>query len=170
MDSILRQTCDEFEVILVDDGSRADCAKAIDDYSENDRRVRVFHQEHQGASAARNHGLDVAEGAWIIFLDADDWLELNALEVLKSYLVKVDCDILLFNAIKEFGHKQVKLNYGLRNETLYRSEDVDTLEMLYSRAMGSPNTKNGRFSINWSIISFGCLYWYGNRCYRFCYR
>ncbi len=63
MDSILRQTCDEFKVILVDDGNRADYAKAIDDYSKNDRRVRVIHQEHQGASATRNHGREFAKGA-----------------------------------------------------------------------------------------------------------
>lgn len=147
MESILHQSFGEIEVILVDDGSCEECATLCDQYAVNDERVRVVHQKNQGVSAARNHGIEIAVADWIMFVDADDWLEINACEVIKKHLEEVDCDILLFNAVKEFAGKQEKLNYGLAKNTLYRTNDVNTREMLYSRAMGAPNTKIGKLCV-----------------------
>lgn len=147
MESLLNQSFDSFEVILVDDGSCEECAAACDKYSEGDDRVRVLHQENQGVSVARNRGMEEATADWIMFVDADDWLEMNACEILYGYLCKVDCDILLFRAYKEYGAKRVRQNYGLTNETLYIMDENEIREMLYGRAMGSPNTKNESFCV-----------------------
>ena len=84
VDSILAQTFTDFELILVDDGSPDRCGELCDEYEEKDSRIRVIHQQNLGAAAARNAGLDQAQGKYIAFCDADDkvsplWLErLNA--------------------------------------------------------------------------------------------
>lgn len=72
VDSILSQTMTDFELLLIDDGSKDDSGRICDEYSEKDARVRVFHKPNGGVSSARNLGLDNAEGKWITFCDADD--------------------------------------------------------------------------------------------------
>ena len=74
LDSILAQTFADFEVILVDDGSPDDCPAICDEYAEKDRRVRVIHKENGGFSSARNAGMAVAEGKYILFCDSDDYV------------------------------------------------------------------------------------------------
>lgn len=72
IDGVLSQAMDDFEVLLVDDGSTDGSARICDDYAASDGRVRVFHKENGGVSAARNIGLDHATGEWVAFVDADD--------------------------------------------------------------------------------------------------
>ena len=87
IDSIINQTYKNLEIILVDDGSPDDCGKICDEYAKKDRRIKVMHKVNGGLSDARNAGLDIANGEYISFVDSDDWLEVNALEVLIG-----DCD------------------------------------------------------------------------------
>lgn len=82
IDSILIQTFQDFELILVDDGSPDDSGKICDTYAEKDRRVRVIHQTNQGQAAARNQGIAEAQGEWIAFVDADDAIHPQMLELL----------------------------------------------------------------------------------------
>ena len=72
IDSILDQTYTDFELLLINDGSRDHSGAICDDYAQKDARVRVFHKENGGVSSARNLGLDNARGEWITFVDADD--------------------------------------------------------------------------------------------------
>ena len=81
VDSILSQTFQNFEIILVDDGSPDSCPQICDEYAAKDARVRVIHQQNAGQSAARNAGLDIAEGEYICYVDSDDFLiDNNALQ------------------------------------------------------------------------------------------
>ncbi|MDD5864109.1 MAG: glycosyltransferase family 2 protein [Firmicutes bacterium] len=82
VDSILSQTVSDFELILVDDGSPDGCGAICDAYAARDSRVRVLHQENQGQAAARNHALTVARGEWICFVDSDDAIHPQMLEIL----------------------------------------------------------------------------------------
>lgn len=80
VDSILAQTFTDFELILVDDGSPDNCGAICDEYALTDKRLKVIHQSNCGAAAARNVGIDAAEGAYIAFCDSDDivspmWLD-----------------------------------------------------------------------------------------------
>ena len=72
LDSILNQSFRDFEVLLIDDGSKDGSGEICDEYAEKDKRIRVWHQENQGVSGARNVGLKNAQGEWIYFPDADD--------------------------------------------------------------------------------------------------
>lgn len=74
IDSILAQTFSDFELLLINDGSRDKSGEICDKYALKDSRVRVFHKENGGVSSARNLGLDKAQGEWIVFVDADDYL------------------------------------------------------------------------------------------------
>jgi len=75
--SILAQTFQDWELILVDDGSPDACPQICDNYAAKECRIYVIHQSNKGQSAARNAGLDVAQGEYITFVDADDEIEKN---------------------------------------------------------------------------------------------
>lgn len=95
MDSVLNQTYKNIEIILVNDGSPDNCPALCDEYAKIDGRVRVIHKENGGLSSARNVALDSVKGDYIFFVDSDDWLALDTLEVLNEYLEK-DYDMISF--------------------------------------------------------------------------
>ena len=82
LDSILAQTYPYFELILVDDGSPDSCGRICDDYAKGDNRIKVVHKVNGGISSARNAGLEVAKGEWIMHVDGDDWIEPDMIESL----------------------------------------------------------------------------------------
>ena len=75
LDSIVGQTYQNLEIILVDDGSPDGCGAICDEYAAQDKRVRVIHKANGGVSSARNAGLTAATGEWIGWVDSDDWIE-----------------------------------------------------------------------------------------------
>ena len=82
IDSILNQSYTDFELLLIDDGSKDGSGKICDAYAEKDSRVRVFHKENGGVSSARNLGLQEARGEWVCFVDSDDELMPNGLQTM----------------------------------------------------------------------------------------
>lgn len=82
IDSILAQTFSDFEVILVDDGSPDNCLAICRDYAKKDSRITVLHQENRGQAAARNHALTIAKGEWLCYVDSDDGVHPQLLELL----------------------------------------------------------------------------------------
>lgn len=95
IESILAQTFTDFELILVDDGSPDDCPALCDAAAEKDARVRVIHQKNGGLSAARNAGLDAARGAWIGFVDSDDYIAPEMYETLYKAVQSTGADLAL---------------------------------------------------------------------------
>ena len=102
IDSILNQTFTNFELILVDDGSPDSCGVICEEYAKQDNRVKVIHKENGGLSSARNVGIDNALGDYLTFIDSDDWVETNYLEVLYMNLIDNDADISAVNYHKEY--------------------------------------------------------------------
>lgn len=93
LDSILKQTYEDLEIILIDDGSTDESGKICDAYEIKDHRVKVIHKENGGVSSARNIGLDIAKGDYIGFVDGDDLLEERLFEILLKNAEKYQCDI-----------------------------------------------------------------------------
>src|SRR4051794_4889210 len=93
VDSILAQTYQDFELILVDDGSPDNCGKICDSLAKQDKRIKVIHKENGGLSTARNAGIDVAVGEYIGFVDSDDWVTKDMFEYLLNLIEDNECDI-----------------------------------------------------------------------------
>ena len=95
--SVLKQSYKDFEVLLVDDGSPDSCGAICESYRRNDSRVRVFHKENGGLSDARNYGTLRAEGKFITFIDSDDYVSFDYLEVMIDMIKKHGADIAVSN-------------------------------------------------------------------------
>ncbi len=131
VDSIRGQTERDIEIILVDDGSPDNCPGMCDQFAAEDRRIRVFHQENRGVSAARNWGIEQSVGEWIMFADPDDWLEPNAAEVMYSQAVQSGCDMVAashyFNEL-DSADRQVRARLeGLAEGTYCTDRDFGIL-------------------------------------------
>ena len=97
VESILAQTFPDFELILVDDGSKDGSGQICDEYAGRDSRVQVVHQQNGGLSAARNRGLELAGGAYFMFVDSDDFIEPTMVECLYESLLREDADVAACN-------------------------------------------------------------------------
>ena len=100
IDSILAQTFTDFELILVDDGSPDSCPALCDAAAAKDARIRVIHQKNGGLSAARNAGLDAARGAWIGFVDSDDYIAPEMYEAMYHAVQSTGADLALCDYVK----------------------------------------------------------------------
>ena len=92
IDSILNQSFTDFELILIDDGSKDKSSDICDEYAAKDSRIKVYHKENGGVSSARNLGLDNANGEWIAFVDSDDFIKedyLKHMAILISKCLKI---------------------------------------------------------------------------------
>ena len=98
IDSVLAQTYTDFELLLIDDGSKDSSGAICDEYAAQDTRMRVFHKENGGVSSARNMGLDHARGEWITFVDSDDWLSKDYLDDLIRHS---DSDLVIADFVVE---------------------------------------------------------------------
>lgn len=93
VESIVNQTYKNLEIILVDDGSSDSCPQMCDVWSEKDSRIQVIHKENGGLSSARNAGMKIMTGKYVCFIDSDDFIELNMLEIMHNAIIKDDFDI-----------------------------------------------------------------------------
>ncbi|MBQ7345431.1 MAG: glycosyltransferase [Oscillospiraceae bacterium] len=104
LDSVCAQTCDDFEAILIDDGSPDQCGRICDEYAARHPAMRVIHQENGGLSVVRNNGVEAARGDWVCFLDGDDWIEPDTIGYAKEYVAQCgDGDILIWDEYYDIG-------------------------------------------------------------------
>ena len=96
IESAIDQTLKEIEIILIDDGSQDKCGEICDEYADKDGRIKVIHKENGGVSSARNRGLEQAVGEYIMFVDADDYMELDATRTCVGFREKYSADFLCF--------------------------------------------------------------------------
>lgn len=109
IDSILASTYQDFELILVDDGSPDNCGKICDEYASKDGRIRVIHKQNGGLSDARNAGLKVTKGEYVAFVDSDDVIHARMLEVLHGALTRGDYDLSMVHGIKVYDKEYIDL-------------------------------------------------------------
>lgn len=117
IDSVLKQSMMDFELLLIDDGSTDGSGEICDDYALKESRIRVFHQANQGVSVARNAGLAQTKGEWVTFVDADDYLLPKALEVLYQAAIANDADFIYGNIIRRDGQCDKIVLSNLKNKT-----------------------------------------------------
>lgn len=112
IESILNQTNSDLELILVDDGSPDNSGAICDEYATKDNRVKVFHQKNGGVCSARNKGLSMANGEYVSFVDSDDYLEYNALEVLYNDIITYNADVSCALMVGDSNHGASNLKNG----------------------------------------------------------
>lgn len=117
IESLINQTASEYEVLLVDDESTDGSGEICDIYANNYDNIRVFHQKNQGASVARNKGLELAGGEWICFVDADDWIEPQLVETISQYKNQM-YDIIYFG----YRHNRQKKKKEYLNKVLSQQQ------------------------------------------------
>lgn len=101
LDSITKQSFKDFELILIDDGSTDNSYSIIQEYRQKDSRIKVFSQENLGPSVARNLGLNYVSGDYVIFIDSDDWIDLDLFQNLYNAIKKYDADIACCSVIRK---------------------------------------------------------------------
>ena len=124
IESILNQTYKNLEIILVDDGSPDNCGKIADEYAKKDNRIKVIHKKNGGLSDARNAGIDIVKGKYIAFVDSDDYIEKEYIEIMYNAIrtnkVKiVQCGI---NKVNDDG--KVLDSYGYLDNELINSKRI----------------------------------------------
>ena len=155
VDSILRQTLEDFELLLIDDGSPDGSGKMCDDYRAQDSRIRVIHQKNSGVSTARNVGLINSRGEYITFVDSDDSIKPTFLEHLVSEIEQWNCDIVVSGYYICKGSDTISVGTitGIVEPTMQ-----ETKENIYSKALqeGLINTCWGKLYRSSSIA--GCSF------------
>lgn len=93
VESLLNQTYQNYEILLIDDGSTDNCGKICDEFEAKEEKIKTVHKQNGGVSSARNCGIKQAKGEWIVFPDPDDWVEPNYLQKLIDIQIKNDADL-----------------------------------------------------------------------------
>lgn len=107
IDYLMNQTLKEIEILVIDDGSNEQLADFYRNYCKKDGRINYIYQENKGVSAARNAAIEKAEGEYLIFVDADDWLELDTCEQVYIYAKKTDLDVVLYGYYSNYVNKEL---------------------------------------------------------------
>lgn len=147
VDSLLNQDIpsSEYEIILVDDGGHDKCPQICDDYAAAHKNIRVIHRENGGLSAARNSGIEVAQGEYIMFVDSDDYIEPNVLKGLLSQIEKEDLDMLRYN------YQNVNEKYEVFSPNKAQKRDVDYSESV-TDGEDFLNNRLGPMCYAWAFI------------------
>ena len=115
--SVINQTYEKLEIILIDDGSPDNCPEICDKWSQTDSRIKVIHKKNGGLSDARNAGLSIATGKYVLFVDSDDWISNNMVENMVQAMENNDVDIVICQYIVAYENgeeKNLKTEVGER--------------------------------------------------------
>ena len=137
LDSVINQTYNNLEIILIDDGSPDNCGFICDEYAEKDSRIIVIHKENAGVGAARNDGLDMVTGEWITFVDSDDWIEPDYCENFIQFAAKHQADMVFMGgAILEYDGNEAVIRRSVRSEFVYtKAHDPEKWEILQAKVL-----------------------------------
>lgn len=128
IDSLIQQTYHNLEIILVIDGSPDNSIKIAHDYAILDKRVIILEQENQGLSGARNSGVSLSKGEFIMFVDSDDWVDLRTCEYAMNSVNKDDCDLVFWSGAKTFGNKPNQNFWVYDKNYLFTDANLDWLK------------------------------------------
>lgn len=128
IESVLNQTFQDFELILVDDGSKDQSGIICDSYAAEDNRIVVIHTENRGAAAARNKGLDLASGRYITFLDGDDYLAENMIEKLYETIKHSDYDVVVCDFLNLLPDEKDNFSVNLQEKTVSGRDILEHLK------------------------------------------
>ena len=127
VDSILAQSFTDFELWLVDDGSPDNCGTICDEYAEKDPRIHVIHKENGGLSDARNVALDRIQSKYVFFVDSDDWITSDALEIMHSAAARTNAKVVTGNMVFVYENGNTyEDDTAPKKETILKGDEILT--------------------------------------------
>ena len=173
LDSVINQTLKDIEIIIVNDGSKDNSQAIIEEYACKDERIKYFDQENKGLGATRNKGLEMAKGQYIVFLDSDDWVELDCYEEMYNNAIEKNSDLVIVdyyidNEEKSFIYKNKyqtnqKKEYlkdvllrnvpGFSWNKLYKKEIIDKNKMKFPIRGELENIEDQYFTTRFVYLS-----------------
>lgn len=149
IDSICNQSYKKFEIILIDDGSIDSSSLICNKYVNKNKNIKVIHKKNDGPAAARNDGIKISEGEFVFFIDADDYIENNAFELLINAYQKNKADIIVgnFKKIKD-GREEIRSDILIEKNKIFNAQDIVEYARLYLK---KPN-KNLLFAFSWARL------------------
>lgn len=148
LDSVVSQTYENLEIICVDDGSSDGSFSILEEYGRADKRIRLMKQEKESRTAAlaRNMGIEAATGDYITFLDADDFLEENAIEEAVKDIEKSWADVTIFNAyiydtendMDKLGSNMIK-EWGIQHEGVIEKNAINGHILIFAHLLHGTN-------------------------------
>lgn len=153
INSLIAQTIyNEIEIIIVDDGSKEQCAKICDEYSSKYENIKVIHQENQGLSVSRNNGMKVAQGKWIMFVDSDDWVENDICEKLLEE-DKEDVDIVISSCNNCYKDKIEKVTmFGGQDKKWAEDKEELELRIISRYILGKESLNSQYLTVAWAKL------------------
>lgn len=137
MQSVAAQTYSDYEVVLVDDGSTDGCEDLCDQYAAEYMFVKTVHQSNQGLSVARNHGVEVAKGEYICFIDSDDYVSADYIEKLMTAMELYQADMAVIKMRSVSDKDEVPITYrDSKKDCRLMDTETAMTEMLYSKLFG----------------------------------
>ena len=124
--SVVNQTLEDIEIIVVNDGSTDKTLENIKKIQNEYNIIKIINQKNKGSIEARKSGLEIAKGEYVLFVDGDDWLELNALELLYNNAINNKSDIVIYNAFLSYDNSKEKFNI-ISNSNLDKDDYVKNL-------------------------------------------
>ena len=138
IDSIIRQTYTNLEIILVDDGSPDDCGRICDEYAKTDSRIKVIHKTNGGLSDARNAGIDLANGEYLLFVDSDDYINTNMISDLYESLIRFSAEVSVcrYQSVRDDEEIDIEQNEDYSDAFILTKEDfLSNPEYIYERRL-----------------------------------
>lgn len=125
IESIRKQTYENLEIILVNDGSTDGSKEICDKYEKSDRRIQVIHQENKGLSETRYAGIEKAEGAYVTFVDADDWIDKNMYKILMRELENSSAEMVTCGICRYWDEDKIDYDFPFLEEKTYTKEQIE---------------------------------------------
>lgn len=159
LESIINQTYKNIEIICIDDGSPDNSGFILDQYAANDNRVRSLHQTNRGVAQARNTGINISHGEYLMFVDGDDWIACDCCQKSIETATRESADVVIWGYIREFGQKSLpklpfndsspvdcstlcRQMFGPVNAELRTPENADSLATVWGKLYKTSIIKN----------------------------
>ena len=148
--SILNQSYQNFEIVLVDDGSSDECSQICDKWKEKDNRIKVVHKKNEGLGKARNTGMEYITGDYVWFVDSDDFIVYNALEIINNYC-RDNIDVILFGFSTIYKNGSKIDNIPVIKTNYYERNDIE--EKILPNLIGTPSKEILNFHMSaWASV------------------
>lgn len=160
IESLLNQTFNDFELILVNDGSKDDSLNIVREYEKKDARIIVIDKQNGGLSDARNAGIAIAKGEYILFVDSDDFVEKELLEKTLNKATQTNADIVMFDVFQYYqstGKKEVIRNVYQESQVYTLKQNPEMITKILNAAWNKLY-KLSLFQENRILYPWGCYY------------